>query len=368
MKSYFKHQLKSYSRAIIIITAITAMLCAILAGNAQPHEYSYLHVFLPTEVALFALCLIIPAWMFSPLKKKNCLDCCYSFSISKRALGLTHYLIGLIAVLVPFTAGYVCTLAVSAIRRIPISFNLYLLYHFLLAAVAITVVYSIAVFAFEKANSVFDGVVMIAVYMVALSIILDGAYSVYQGCVRLYFGHTIAETTGEDAIQYFKYYYTGFNSDNGMPQYYFYCLLGAFEDSAQKISETPLNEFFAEIQNTVWLCAWIGIGVLSAFGAVRGFDCKNAEKASEISDSVFAYKTLIPTVALTFAVGNGVFDDKTLYCGVATIACFIAYIVYRRSTRLKKADVAVISIMAIISACSPFLYKLLLSGTVFETV
>ena len=131
MKSYFKHQLKSYSRAIIIITVLMMIVSFFVAAESMRHErytlfvkvgekvytdveYSYngeknvptryhdgkgyvnitdeeiievsyrdLSLSYPASL-LFLLAVTVPVWMFGFMKKKRNLDCFYSLPISKR--------------------------------------------------------------------------------------------------------------------------------------------------------------------------------------------------------------------------------------------------------------------------------------------
>ena len=136
MKTYFKHQLKTNARAIIILTVLSMLICFFVAfdsmdrersrkfvfdgekyysavnhdGNGNPigyysDDFSYMNgmktitdekiievtyrdLTLSTSMTmLIILSIAVPVWMFAFLKKKRNLDCAYSLPISRRAMG-----------------------------------------------------------------------------------------------------------------------------------------------------------------------------------------------------------------------------------------------------------------------------------------
>lgn len=85
---------------------------------------------------------------------------------------------------------------------------------------------------------------------------------------------------------------------------------------------------------------WGAIGIASAVGYVVAFVKKGAEKAGEISSSLFGYKLLIPIYgySLLMLFDWLEFDSLDFMVVLIFIAMVIGYIIYRRSFRLKASD------------------------------
>jgi hypothetical protein len=83
---------------------------------------------------------------------------------------------------------------------------------------------------------------------------------------------------------------------------------------------------------------WALIGIMCFVGYVLLYSKYRADKAEEISDSWFGYKTLIPIFGPLFALES--FDGFSIE---PIILMYIMYIVYRRSFKLKKRDYIVLA-------------------------
>jgi hypothetical protein len=81
---------------------------------------------------------------------------------------------------------------------------------------------------------------------------------------------------------------------------------------------------------------WGAIGIASAVGYVVAFVKKGAEKAGEISSSIFGYKLLIPLYGYSLLT---MFDSLDFMTVMIFVAMVIGYIVYRRSFKLKVSDI-----------------------------
>jgi hypothetical protein len=82
---------------------------------------------------------------------------------------------------------------------------------------------------------------------------------------------------------------------------------------------------------------WIAAGAASVCGYFRTFALKGAEKTGDVSDSMFCYKTLIPMLGASMVVLTAESDAVMFFISVA--AMYIGYAIYRRSFRIKKADI-----------------------------
>lgn len=403
MKRYFLYQLKSNSRAIIIVTVLMMIISFFFSMETMSREhtpkyafdgentyfvnsYSYgtpdsyvnyygerikitneailtrsyrdLSLSCPVGI-LLSLSVIIPAWAFGFMKKKRNLDCYYSLPITKRGLGTAHYLLGLFAMYIPFLFSYAVMLIYNA------SYGLfgniaheYLILHFGVCLLAGFVIYSISCFAFDRANTVIDGIIMIAIYLfviflfaICIRTILNDIFLLVHR-IRIH-AHIKIEY---DSIEWLERHLIILNEENGIPFVPFVELLSSLESDAELIYTGYTNRFLEGDGNIAWLIFWCIVGTLSAIGLIYGFGKKKAELAEEISSSIFCYKLLIPTVCILYNIHYGIFNNDTTSCLVTTIACIIAYTVYRRGIRYKVSDYIVMGVMLLLTVCSLFVY------------
>lgn len=406
MKTYFKHQLKTNARAIIILTVLSMLICFFVAidsmdrvrsvsyvvkdgeyyivtsyyPNGDPKSYysdtishetfitneeivtvKYRDLSLaPSMAVLMVLAVGVPVWMFAFLKKKRNLDCCYSLPITRRGIGLTQYSVGLVAVYVPFVCSYVLTLITNA------SFGLfgalghgYLISHFGVCLLAGFVIYSLSVFVFEKANSVIDGVVFVVAYMLVLYVLVYDTQNIINEIGMLRAKYVYNESIKNGALRdlvYFNPFYFNVSEDSGIPFVFFISLLEDLEYSAETVYGARMERFFSDTENIVWLVFWTVVGIMTAVGAVWGFGKKSAQAAEEISNSIFGYKLLIPLVGFSYIVPYGIFDSDATSCLAMMVACAVGYTVYRRGVKYKKSDYIIIGIMLALTVCSLYAY------------
>ena len=305
------------------------------------------------------------------MKKKHNLDCLYSLPITKRGIGVVQYLLGIIAVFVPFVSSY----AVIIIDNI--SYGLfgniaqeYLVAHFIVCLIAGFVIYSLSCFAFERANSVIDGIIMIGVYLVVLYFIAFSVGSIINKTSYFIFRAEFDETIKNGIIPSTRpeSFYLRVFEERGIPFEAFRELLRELRTDAEwawAYSSYTTN-FLETPSNIFWLVLWCAIGLLSAFGVIYGFDKKKAESAEEISNSIFSYKLLIPFTFILSNVNYAIFRGDTTACISMTVACIVAYTIYRRGVKYKKSDYIVMSIMISLTICSTFVYDEIIQSFVHD--
>jgi hypothetical protein len=118
------------------------------------------------------------------------------------------------------------------------------------------------------------------------------------------------------------------------------------------------NEFRFESAWTPYVTARYVIWAILGVACVIGFVCYTkkyrAERAGDISDSVFGYKVLIPLFAVNAVLEIWLRGPILFAPGVdivlLLVAMAIGYFIYRRSFRIKLADVAAIAYTGILWA------------------
>jgi len=380
-KAYFLHQLKTNLRPLIIVAIGVLILGFYICIDNMEHVYTqyysdeeetyvfynkeypngyYFYDYEPVEcetpsrkieyrdltlvypiVVLIGMCYIVPVWLFSFMKKRRNLDCCYSLPISRRALGMTNYLVGLILVFVPFILSYIQNLIIYASYSFEMFKNIgfsALISHFLICILMGLIIYTLFAFVFNEANSVLDGCIFIIAYSVIGFFILMSIKDIFN--FNLY----------NDVL-------LTFNEESAMPWGYFAELLSNYEISAERGVMFHVTNAWEEVDAVFWFVFWIIAGILSFVGFVFGLDNKKAENTEDISMSVFGYKTLIPLVAITAAISTFCFDPPHSYgdpisAMFITLGAVVAYTVYRRGVKYKKSDYAVIGILLLFTVIS----------------
>ena len=115
-KQYFKAYLRQNLKFIIIVLALVIVVSFIWGLNDQPAKYHDRHtdviyeyyrstLSIPVYV-LIVFSVVFPVKEFSFFKKRINLDCAYSLPISRKAMGVVHYLVGCIMLWGVYTASY----------------------------------------------------------------------------------------------------------------------------------------------------------------------------------------------------------------------------------------------------------------------
>lgn len=326
-KSYFRSCLKENFLPLLFITLVALVYCLISAVLYQPYrlyldEQNYTTYYRATlnypVVVLGLLCYIVPVLQFGRFKKRKNLDLYYSVPVSRTTLGISHYLVGLITVILPFTLCYLENFIVMLTRPAGTFDFLPMLGHFSLCLVLGVASYSLFAFVFNQANTVLDGCVFIGIYSIAFLFLSEPINLMLGDAVNMRsFGLEPVSLLGNITL-YFE------NMVEMQPKYG-----GSF--------------FYYNFE--IWqVVVWLAIGLICAILFVKLFGTQGAEKTEEISDSWFGYRILIPVLACLAML---IYMLPPTDAGIITwfwVEAFalLAYVVYRREIRLKKSDVAVL--------------------------
>lgn len=396
MKNYFRHQLKSNARIIIVIAVLMTLISVFTClesmerqrmttfvyanGNyyntayydidGNPASYfdglgnivpitteqiikmEYRDLSLANSLAMLViLAMAVPVWMFAFLKKKRNLDCCYSLPITKQGIGLVQYAVGGITVAVPFLCSYISTLiCYASMGNFSTLGHGFLAVHFLMSLLLGFVVYSISVFAFERANTVIDGIIFIVAYMVGLFFIIYGVEELYNSVVRHYNEmHGIFNPSVNPVL-----HRVNLDEESAIPIAFFVNILEKYEVCAETIYSAVVEKMWSDSRHVFWFVFWCVAGVFSAGGAICCFGKKKTECVEEISNSIFGYKLLIPLIGFPIILSEGVLCGSYTTALLVTVGCAVAYTVYRRGVRYKKSDYIILGVMLLLSVIAVF--------------
>ena len=345
--AYFRAHLKESLRPTFFFTIVAVVICTFILqtnsvvrwetfGNIRHYRGLRADAMLqPLGVVLCALCYIVAYLQFSGFKKRRNLDCFYALPITRRALGVIHYLVGLFQVLVPFTGAYLISLFLFCIRAIeyvaPVLGSLILWY--LLCLLLLCIMYSFLVFAFNVANTSLDGCVFMLLYTFVFAPIT--AWLVWVADKQ----EILSSTLDVGAINSFLF----------GPLVTLTNICVNFAWNGGDVSAVTRNER-GDVAAVVWLVFWIVVGILSFLGFFFSFGKRRTEKTEETSDSYFGYRILIPFMAFstTFWMFQWASNMEIwFYLGIDVLALMM-YTLYRRGFHYKKSDFIVIGLLLLL--------------------
>ncbi len=330
-KSYFSAHVRSNFKPLLYILVITLSLTLIIGLNAQPYEewehatdalvrdyHSTLYI---PVLFLCILAYILPILEFSFFKKRRNLDCAYALPISRRNMGLVHYLTGAITLISAFTLSYLLNFILLLTRGVEY-FNLPpMIAHYFLCVLLGLAVYSVMVFVFNEANTTGDGIWFMLLWTFVLPLVLFAIEEIV-GDFRTFSAENCAMPWGVI---------------DGMTTYY------------QNVVEMVDYEYFLFWESgecIFWVIFWSLAGIGAAVGSYLTFGKRRMERTEEISDSFFGFRVLIPAYAVSGMLGLADIGAVIVWVIIELLA-FIGYTIYRRGFHYKKSDLIILAAMLV---------------------
>lgn len=328
-KQYFSTHLKSKIKPICYILVVVLILTGLL-GNAAQETTSYNSVtrkaepayasalYIPVVVMCILVC-IVPVMQFSFFKKRTTLDCIYSLPISRRAMGLVHYLVGFIIVFGAYTLSYLLNFVMLLSRGAGWFDFSYIAPHYFLCLALGCAIYTFMVCVFNQANTKGDGIWFMILYTFIFNI-----------------GLNAIATIGNIKIKYAlgSLYWSVFNYINV-----------EYQSLVENINgHRPY--FTGSIAPITWFVFWMIVGVISAVIFFTTFGRRRMEKTGEISDSYLGFPVLIPV----YAVSTMIIVSKSntiVWWVIIELLTFIGYTIYRRGFHYKKSDIIILCLLSI---------------------
>ena len=338
-KRYFLHRLRSTTFRSIVLAVITAIVTFVGVSNTAHFQYDVTYRSSESGLAVsvylaLVILIVIPMLETAELKKQRSLDLLFAFPITKSQLAIAHYLSGLCQVIfLNAVSVFASVLAHMSKGFGGISF-------FVIPAVVcmlpvIICLYSVVVFLFSQGNTVGDGVVFTFGVPLAIYNTLWVIFKVLDNFDEAHIWLT------RNFASYPKF--CNFFEMLALPASPFDTLMRRGEFSFG-LAWTPYV--------TVRYIIWAMIGIACVIGFVYYTKTFRAERAGDISDSVFGYKVLIPLFAMNAVLeswlsGVELFEDEVDIV-LILVAMAIGYFIYRRSFRIRLADVATIAYVGVL--------------------
>ena len=272
------------------------------------------------------LCTIIPVIEFSFKMSKISIDQMYSLPIKREKLYIAKFISGFIEILIPVSVVFIfCLLKVLFSNHM--YETIYFLPYFVCLILFMFFLYSTITFFFTRGNTVIDGIINIVLIIFVVELFSSTIDSLLWGNIRNYF-------------------------DSG--SCYLYSPISIISElfdnklSAEAINKlhTMYSEYFYSERVTlttyeiVSVIIFILIGIASTILFVVLNKKDKAEDSMQVSNSWFSYKVFIPVymslISLLMMDGSELIGFVFLFVGT-----YIAYVIYRRSLKIKKWDIIV---------------------------
>lgn len=329
MKKYFLYELKKNAFAIgVIAFVVTAIYMAFVLTTFQ----SSYDINANVDVIAFiggALAVCIPVWAFAYKMKKRSVDMYYALPLKRVEILAVKYLIGLLAIVLPFTVAYwlgalATFVKVSEANPDGMGAVYYIPYYFA-ALGALFCIYSVSAFAYTRANRIIDGILFIVFWMIALALVV------------LFINRIVGAALGYDGFFGFVY------SENPDGYFIFPTCFSPIAplDYATRFFRAQLesnalisSDWFVFRNQRINMGVGFALTALCAVGAnvwlFLGEKRQRAENVGQVSESAFGYKVMIPLFTVCLI---GIADLIPLIA-LVIVGAFALTAVYRHSVKI----------------------------------
>ena len=321
-KSYFSAHVRSNFKALMYIVIAVLVLSFIMGMSDQPYEEwdyatqtyhdDYKSTLYIPVLFMCVLCYIVPVMEFSFFKKRRNLDCAYALPISRKAMGLAHYISGAITGIGVFTLSYLQNLILLLARGVEYFNFPPMIAHYFLCVLLGLALYSIMVFQFNEANTAGDGIwfMILGTFIFILAI-------------------AAIETVADN--------WRIFNADYcAIPWGTIDMMTSTYQHIVEK-GDLGFATFWKTPECVIWFIGWVVAGIVAAIEFLVKFGKRPMEKTEEISDSFDGFRTLIPAYAV---LGMLAFMEiGVIGWVIIELLAFVGYTIYRRGFHYKKSDI-----------------------------
>ncbi|MBQ7829887.1 MAG: hypothetical protein IJ345_06420 [Clostridia bacterium] len=324
---YLLYRLENSALRTVIFTIIAVVITQNTISDCIDRvavEYSSTGLYILATV-LGIICTLIPILETTCFKNRRNLDTLYFFPLKRWKMAAVHFLSGFIQVLVIYSVTFFIAYGYLAANTDYFALG-YMPLYYLFSILLGFVMYSFFSFIFGQANTVADGVVICILWMFVLAIV---SLAITGQILRPYFS-----AKGWGAVSDLSGWGIAYAPINNLTVI-FQDLIEVNKDVVDYNYHGSAMYADRYISQMYMFFVWGAIGIASAVGYVVAFVKKGAEKAGEISSSIFGYKLLIPLYGYSLLT---MFDSLDFMTVLILIAMVIGYIVYRRSFKLKASD------------------------------
>ncbi len=357
MKKYLKHHLKKIMTVVIVFSVLglfSVIIPTIISKRSMLPGFGEIENsnLLALAIFIFITTLIVAILEFYPLKTKKGADLYYSLPYSKKRLHLELYLKGLFQIFLIFTILYIPMFLIPLIKGYYFKYILYLPMYFTYL-ITITVVYTIIVFIFTRANTLIDGILFIVLFTLT-PILFTNAFSVFFG--NIFNNSTFINPFSRlDPLKVYPFY----------PIFYTNDLFIRSVERRHELIGGGINKFSFFNENLYYLGLWIVVSGVFAYFLFNDPKKKAAEEVGQISNSILGYKTLIPILIFSFSYifldvnqmqAGGYYWEVYLYLSLTIGLSILLTLLYERKFNYQSLHM----ILSVILPLSAFLIHFLM--------
>ncbi len=326
MRKYFVYELKksAFIIACLAVIAIVIYLAPlIICDKKDLFEYRSAYLAIVSSIG-GVLAVFVPVWVYHYKMKKRSVDMFFSLSLSHTKVLAVKFLLGLVAVFLPYTLSYwLGAFVVMGRATIApyIGFIFQPVYYLALygaSIIPILLLYVISSFVYTRANSMLDGILFIVFWMFAAALIAQALYQPIWNVTK---------------VSICSEYFFPFKPLDFVTAYFQRKIIISAIPSIYTYDFTYLAVSFT-------LTTLLGVG--STIGLFVGERRVKAENTEQVSNSWFGYRVMIPlyTVCLMTFVDSNYTEVIILYVLVAA-GSFMLTALYKRTMKIGKIQTIV---------------------------
>ena len=331
MKNLLKYYFQKRWMIVIILSIIVLLINVISYSGmdyiVRRYDYETRQYYLaaanaPISASAILSCLLatfVPIFEFSFKMKKIGIDQYYSLPIKREKLYLGVFIVGLIEIIIPITVGY-CYVIIDVLSKEHM-YNLTQFIPYYFALIGLTaILYATISFIYCRNNTIFDGVICIIAYIFIGSTLFTAIAEITKMFIN--------DNSNIFAINILK-----------SSLYMLYSPISILTTYSRVLiaNEQIPQDMKAEVLS-ISIFAVFGIISMILFLLLSKKD--KAEDSTQISNSYFSYRVIIPifiiSLLITFHVSIITTFVFILICG------YFGYCIYQRSFKLKLKNIIVL--------------------------
>jgi len=330
MKAYLSYLTKTKWLQTVVMALIPTFIFVLVLALRSPDYVPNIFNNPPYDFGISVIFIsivqiVIVVFRFSSLRNPKEVDLYYALPISRKKLYLVHALFGFIQLMVVWTSlfffGFITFLIISqGYYNVVLILPLYLVVIFYL-----TILYSITIFIFLRANTIFDGIAFILLFHVLFLFI------------SLFLSNGL--------LSFVMMFYL--NPFYALTRWTMFLL----SISVHRPSEFLTNSFIIALPSLLFnTLLFMSLSIVCFIYNYKTIEQEKTEKIGQISDGKFGYRLYIPLIII-FAVASVFFIGAIItwiLIGIFISAGFIGFFILRRTAKIKLIDLGYVIVPAII--------------------
>lgn len=289
-----------------------------------------------TTIAAVLSTFVITFEFYFKMKRVS-VDQIYALPIKREKFYLSKLILCYLEVVIPTTICFILSIIMISMSVHIFNMIYFIPYYFGLMFLIAILITSLA-FVYTRANTFFDGLINILGYTFILVLISNLIFETFE--LRRY-------------------------NIRGAGSFFLY--------SPVDIFTTWMNLLFKGVKVETEICNYFGIGIFVLFGLIALFlfiklnKEEPSENTTQISNSLFSYKTIIPIYSIVFC-SMSILSGGILALAFASIFTYLMFVLYKRSFKLTKRDYMLIAIYIIIGICLGVCFSIINDSIVSKIV